>query len=303
MSSRSRRAAVLGLSVAAAAAVVYPALGRQRERRPVHIEVPAPDVPPPAAPDPAVLRVCADPNNMPFSNAKGEGFENAIAEIVAHDLGRRVRYTWWPQRRGFARNTLKAGECDVIVGIPTSYELAAPTRPYYTSTYVFVTRRGRHLPIRSLDDPALRRLRIGLHVIGDDYTNVPPAQALANRRIVGNVHGYSIYGDYSKPHPPGDLLDAVATGGIDVAIAWGPLAGYFARHEPVPLDLSPVAPRVEGPLRYVFDIAMGVRRSDRDLRDALNRILDRRQGEITNILKKYGVPLVRSTPACTEAAS
>jgi mxaJ protein len=293
MSSRfSIAAAVACLAIGLAGAVALSAGGRHHERGPVHIAVPAPAETVPSRLDPGALRVCADPNNLPFSNDKGEGFENAIAEIVARDLGRHVTYTWWPQRRGFARSTLKAGTCDVIIGVPSNYDLAMPTNPYYRSTYVFVTRRDRHMRIRSLDDPQLTHLAIGLHTIGDDYANVPPAQALANRRIINNVHGFTIYGDYSKPHPPGDLLDAVAAGQVDVAIAWGPLAGYFARHEPVALDVTPMAPQVEGPLRFVFDIAMGVRRSDGELRDALNRVIDRRRVEITDVLTRYGVPLL-----------
>jgi mxaJ protein len=140
-----------------------------------------------AAPPP--LRVCSDPNNLPFSNSRGEGFENKIAQLVARDLGTTVSYTWFAQRRGFVRNTLTAGKCDVIVGVPSSFELALTTRPYYRSTYVFVTRRDRRIDVTSLDDPRLRKLKIGVQIIGDDYASSPPAHALANRGIVGNVHG------------------------------------------------------------------------------------------------------------------
>ena len=138
-----------------------------------------------------VLRVCADPNNLPFSNRRLEGFENRLAEMVARDLHATVQYTWWPQHRGFIRNTLKAGTCDVLMGLPSSVELAWTTRPYYRSTYVFVSRRDRGLAVRSFDDPALRRLRIGVQMIGDDGTNSPPAHALANLGIANNVPGYS----------------------------------------------------------------------------------------------------------------
>src|SRR5512138_686618 len=134
------------------------------------------------------LRVCADPNNLPFSNDKQQGFENAVAELVAADLHRRVTYTWLPQRRGFARNTLNAHTCDVIMGVPSSYELAMPTRPYYRSTYVFVSRRDRRVDIHSFDDPRLRRVRIGVHFLGT------PTEALAKRNIIQNVRSYSVYG-------------------------------------------------------------------------------------------------------------
>jgi mxaJ protein len=242
-----------------------------------------------------LLRVCADPNNLPFSNARGEGFENALAELVAADLHRRVTYTWWAQRRGFIRNTLRAGLCDVVMGVPSSLELADTTAPYYRSTYVFVSRQQRHLDLRSLDDPRLRRVRIGVHLIGDDYASVPPAQALAARGIVRNVRGYSIYGDYGTPDPPRTLVDAVANGSIDVAIAWGPIAGYFARQERVPLSLSPVTPQIDLPfLPMVFDIAMGVRREDGPLKAALDEVLVRRRSEIRALLQRYGVPLITS---------
>ena len=173
-----------------------------------------------------VLRVCADPNNLPFSNEREEGFENRLAELLARELGaERVEYTWWAQRRGFFRNTLNAGLCDVVMGVPSSVELAATTRPYYRSTYVFVTRADRGLDIRSLDDEALRRVRVGVSIIGDDYANAPPAHALAQRGIVGNVVGFSVYGDYAQPNPPARIVEAVAAGDVDVAVVWGPLAG------------------------------------------------------------------------------
>lgn len=240
-----------------------------------------------------VLGVCADPNNLPFSNQRGEGFENKLAELVAHDFGATVRYTWLPQRRGFVRNTLRAGRCDVIMGVPSSFELARPTNPYYRSTYVFVYRRDRHLKIRSFDDPALKHLRIGVHVIGDDYANVPPVAALAQRHIVRNVVGYTIYGDYSQPNPPARLIDAVAHGDVDVAIAWGPLAGYFASRESVALEIVPVSPQIDLPfLPFVFDISMAVRRGDDSLRTRLDAFLERHEPEIRRLLEEYGVPLL-----------
>jgi mxaJ protein len=241
-----------------------------------------------------VLRVCADPNNLPFSNEAGEGFENRLAELVARDMGARLEYTWWAQRRGFVRNTLRAGDCDVLMGVPSSYELARPTRPYYRSSYMFVTRTARALDIRSFDDPALRDLRIGVHIIGDDYANAPPAHALSARGMITNVTGYSVYGNYAEPNPPARLVSAVARGDIDVAVVWGPLAGYVARLEAEPLTLVPVSPEIDLPfLPFVFDIAMGVRREDAALQERLDRILIRRAGEIDALLDEYGVPYVR----------
>ena len=239
------------------------------------------------------LGVCADPNNLPFSNDKLEGFENKLAELVGRDLGMKVQYTWMPQRRGFVRNTLRAHRCDVIMGVPASFELARPTEPYYRSTYVFVYRKDRHLQVRSFDDPILKRLKIGVHVIGDDYASVPPAAALAHRHIVKNVVGFSIYGDYSKPNPPAELIEAVARGDVDVAVAWGPLAGYFAHRSSVPLEIVPVSPQIDVPfLPLVFDIAMAVRRGDDSLRARLDAVLEHRQQEIGQLLRDYEVPLL-----------
>ncbi|HEX3126868.1 MAG TPA: substrate-binding domain-containing protein [Thermoanaerobaculia bacterium] len=240
-----------------------------------------------------VLRVCADPNSLPFSNRRLEGFENRIATLIARDLDATVAYTWWPQRRGFVRNTLNTGDCDVVMGVPASYELVLTTRPYYRSTYVFVSRRDRHLGVRSFDDPVLRRVSIGVQLVGDDYANSPPSQALAARGVIGNVHGYSVYGDYSQESPPKAIVDAVGRGEVDVAVVWGPLAGYFARRQPVPLDLVPVSPQIDLPfLPFVFDISMGVRRQDKALKEELDGILERRKPEIDAILDAYGVPRV-----------
>ena len=253
----------------------------------------------------AVLRVCADPNNLPFSDSTGAGFENRLASMVASEMHRQVSYTWWAQRRGFIRNTLNANRCDVVMGVPTSFELTGVTRPYYRSSYVFVSRRDRGLGVRSFDDSALRRLTVGVQLVGDDYANAPPAHALANRGIVDNVRGYNVQGDYRQPSPPARIIDAVANGDVDIAVAWGPLAGYFATREAVPLDIVPVSPQIDLPfLPFVFDISMGVRRADSTLRDTLNAILVRRRASIDSLLDAYGVPLLnakRSGPTVTAA--
>ena len=248
------------------------------------------------------LRVCADPNNLPFSNERREGFENRLADLIAADLGARVEYTWWAQRRGFIRNTLNADLCDVVMGVPGSFELALVTRPYYRSTYVFVTRRDRGLTLRSFDDSLLRTVRIGVQMIGDDYANAPPAHALANRGIVDNVRGYLVYGDYREENPPARIIEAVASGEIDVAIAWGPLAGYFAARQAVPLDIAPVSPQIDLPfLPFVYDIALGVKRGNDSLRAELDEVLVRRRDDIGKLLEDYGVPRVggRSGPPTT----
>lgn len=242
------------------------------------------------------LRVCADPNNLPFSNQQQQGFENRIADLVARDLGAKLSYVWWAQRRGFVRNTINQNQCDLLVGVPASFERTRPTIPYYRSTYVFVTRSDRHLTIDSFDDPQLKKLRVGVQLIGDDGINTPPAHALANRGIIRNVKGYTVYADYREPNPPARIIDAVARGDIDVAVAWGPLAGYFAQREPVPLNLRPVSPQIDLPfLPFVFDISMGVRRGNDTLRERLNTIIERRRPEIDRILADYGVPRVDVT--------
>lgn len=241
-----------------------------------------------------VLRVCADPNNLPFSNQRLEGFENKITDLLAQDLGERVEYTWWAQRRGFFRNTLKAGTCDVVIGVPSGFEMALTTKPYYRSTYVFLSRKDRHVDVKSFDDPVLKKLRIGVQIIGDDQSNAPPAHALTRRHIVDNVKGFTLYGDYNQPDPPARIVDAVEKGDIDLAIVWGPLAGYFAKQSRVPMEIVPVSPQIDQPfLPFVFDISMGVRRGDQELRDQLDQFLEKRRPEIEQILKDYRVPEVK----------
>jgi mxaJ protein len=237
------------------------------------------------------LRVCADPNNLPFSNKQGEGFENKIAELLGREMNLPVEYTWWAQRRGFFRNTLRAGICDVVIGVPESFELAATTAPYYRSTYVFVSRRDRNLEIKSLDDETLKKLKIGVIMIGDDGANTPPAHALAARGITKNVTGFTVYGDYRQANPPARIVDAVARGEIDLAIVWGPLGGFFAKKENVALKIEPVTPQIDLPyLPFVYDISIGVRRGEDDLKKQLDEILTRRRGEIEKILDEYHVP-------------
>lgn len=243
------------------------------------------------------LRVCSDPNNLPFSNQKAQGFENKIAEVVARDLGRHVEYTWWAQRRGFVRNTLDAHACDVVMGTPAHGDMMLTTLPYYRSTYVFVTRRDRRLAISSFNDARLRTLRIGVPIIGGDYASTPPVHALVRRGLVANLVGFTVYGDYGQPNPPARLVEAVERGSIDVAVAWGPLAGYVARHSPVPLAITPAEQPAD--LRIVpfaYDIAMGVRKGDTSLRARLDSVIVRRRAAIDSILDDYGVPRLAVAP-------
>ena len=164
------------------------------------------------------LRVCADPNNLPFSNQRLEGFENKLAELIARELNATLTYTWWAQRRGFIRNTLKAATCDLLMGVPKRLAAVLTTSPYYRSTYVFVYRQEDGPSVHSLDDPILHTVKIGVQLIGDDGANSPPAHALARRHIIENVVGYSVYGDYAQPNPTARIIEAVVTGAVDVAV-------------------------------------------------------------------------------------
>jgi mxaJ protein len=240
------------------------------------------------------FRVCADPNNLPFSNHHQQGFENKIAELLARERGQQVVYTWWPQRRGFLRNTLQAGVCDVVLGVPAGYGPVLTTPPYYRSTYVFVSRQSAAPPVSSFDDPLLRTLKIGVHLIGDDYANSPPAHLLGSKGIVENVVGYSIYGDYAEESPPGKIITAVAAREIDVAIVWGPIAGYFAKQQTEPLSVTPVPSEASTPtLPFSYHIAVGVRRGDEALKTQLTELLQRKAPEISRILLDYGIPTVQ----------
>jgi len=190
------------------------------------------------------------------------------------------------------RETLKTGLCDLIPGVASNLEMLATTRPYYRSTYVFVTRADDGLAFSGFDDPRLRSLTIGVQMIGDDFSNTPPAHALARRGVVDNVRGYMLYGDYSQDSPSRSIVDDVALRRLDVAIVWGPLAGYFARQQRPALHLQAVDPPSDGPmLPMVFDISMGVRKEDRELRRELDEVLTLQAARIQALLREYGVPI------------
>ena len=238
------------------------------------------------------LTACADPNNLPFSNRAGQGFENKLAEMIAADLHARLEYIWWAQRRGYVRNTLNERKCDFWPGVASNVEMVATTRPYYRSTYVFVSRTSQHLEGLTLDDPRLKRLRIGVQMAGNDAANTPPAHALASRGIINNVRGYMLYGDYSKPNPPSEIMHAVERGDVDVAIVWGPLAGYFAARSSTPLRLDPVTPwfaDMQWPMQ--FDISVGVQNKNQQLLKQIDKVLSSRSVQIKGLLASYRVPI------------
>jgi mxaJ protein len=250
----------------------------------------------PAPAAPRVLRVCADPNNMPFSNHAQQGFENHLARLIAHDLGVEIHYVWWAQRRGNVRETLKAGLCDLVPGIGSTLESVATSTPYYRSTYMTVTRPGSGLAaLASFDDPRLEKLRIGVQLIGDDGVNTPPAHALMRRHIVGNIRGFMVQGDYRRPFPQDAILDALAAGQLDVAYVWGPVAGYYKLRHPKAVQLRRVSPAFDGPqLPMVYEVSVGVRKDEGDLLRRVDAILQRRRPEIESLLKRYDVPVMSS---------
>jgi len=237
-----------------------------------------------AADPPRELRVCADPDNLPYSRADGTGFELRIAELVAADLHARVRYAWMPLRRGFVRKTLGAGLCDVIVGVPSDFERVLTTRPYYRSTYVFVTRGASG--VRSFDDPRIGRVRVGVQLVGNDLAATPPGYALASRGATANVTGFTVFGDGPAAER---LVRAVADGRLDVGLVWGPQAGFFARAARLAVTKAAPPPELSR-LPFAFSISMGVRRGDRALRDELDAVLERRRADIDAILDDYAVP-------------
>ncbi|PYO65971.1 MAG: hypothetical protein DMD69_15710 [Gemmatimonadetes bacterium] len=246
------------------------------------------------------LRVCADPFDLPFSNDQEQGFENKIAHVVAQDLNARVVNYWWPSRRGVLRNSILGGFCDVMIQAPVGLDPVATTKPYYRSTYYFVYRANHGLQVRSLDDTILKHLKIGVNIIGYDYTNTPPAHALGARGIVGLVG----FGNFLNPDPkadhPDDIIRAVASDSIDLAIVWGPLAGYWVKRQPVPLTMAalPDSDAVSG-MPFAFSMAMGVRHRDKELKARLDSVIDRRRGEITAILQEYSVPMLELRPTTT----
>ena len=228
------------------------------------------------------LRVCADPNNMPFSCREQTGFENRIAALVARDLNARLTFIWQRMGRGFVREYLDKNQCDLLIGIPANYRPVLTTTPYYRSTYVFVSRQKE--PVSSFDSPALHGVKIGVQVLEEEYT--PPGEALARRGLQSAIVGFDTIGDGAD-----SIVRAVADQKVDLAVVWGPLAGYFAKQFGDGLRVTPVEPEVDPPgLPFTFAISMGVRKGNLALRDELEQILQHRQTEIRAILDDFGVP-------------
>ena len=237
--------------------------------------------------DPKTLRVCADPNNLPFSNDKGEGFENKIAEFLAKKLGKDLAYTYYPGATGFVRNTLNAHLCDVILGMPQGNDLVQTTNPYYRTTYAIVTRAGSELDgVKTLDDPRLKEKphRIGL------VANTPPGNVLAMNGLMASVKPYALMVDTRVESSGAAMMHDLEKGEIDVALLWGPIAGYYAKQSSVKLNVTPL-PETPG-ARMAFRIGFGVRHSDQNWKRELNTLIAQNKIELERILRDFEVPLL-----------
>jgi mxaJ protein len=230
-----------------------------------------------------LLRVCADPENLPFSDIREHGFENALARMLAKSLGEDLQFVWQRMGRGFVREFMDSGKCDLVVGIPSAFRPLLTTEPYYRSSYVFLTRRSEKFRPASLDDPELKNFRIGVEALQEEYT--PPAGALARRGLQSQLVGIYSVGSHSM-----DVAKAVSRGKVDLAIVWGPIAGYAAKRSPQSFSLAPVQPEADGALPFTFAIAMGVRKGNRELQSKLNTFIEGHRAGIAKLLDSYGVP-------------
>ena len=230
------------------------------------------------------LKVCADPNNLPYSNQAQQGYENRIAKLLATHLHRQLVYRWSRMDRGFVREFLNRGECDVLVEVPTNFTPVLVTAPFYESSYFFVTRRDRGMKIETFDDPVLKKLKIGVQMVGDDYAS--PGTALTRRGLAKNIVGFQSEGD-----DPGKIIRAVSAGNIDIAIVWGPLAGYYARFVSHRVRLTPV-PAFDAPsIPFRYQMSMAVRKGNMALQQQLTSFLRVNKTAIESVLREYGVPL------------
>jgi quinoprotein dehydrogenase-associated probable ABC transporter substrate-binding protein len=236
--------------------------------------------------DPKVLRVCADPNNMPFSTDKGEGFENKLAELLANKFGKGLSYSWYPQATGFVRNTLAAHKCDVIMGIPQGDDLVQVTNPYYRTAYALVFKQGHGLQdVDTLGDPRLKGKRIGI------VAGTPPGNNMAANGLMANAKPYPLVIDTRVDSSAAAMMHDLAAGEIDVGILWGPMAGYYARHATLAVTVVPLVKETTGP-RLAYRIAMGVRYADQEWKRQLNRTIQDNQPAINRLLLSFGVPLL-----------
>jgi quinoprotein dehydrogenase-associated probable ABC transporter substrate-binding protein len=253
--------------------------------------------------DGAIIRVCADPDNLPASNQKGEGYENKIAELLARTWGDTLEYAWWPVRRGFFSRALNGRYCDVAITAPAGLDMAGVTAPYFKSSYVIVYRKDSGLALRSLADTTFRRLKIGVHLLNSDAENTPPAMAMSRYGSVGNLVGFSTFFSEAGERPD-DIFRAVLDRRIDVAIVWGPMAGYFVKKLDAGLVVQPVQEDSVDGIPFAYSMGMATRRRDRGLRDSLQVFLEQQRPAIEGILKDFGIPtLPLDPPAGSTGAS
>src|SRR6266478_371595 len=235
--------------------------------------------------DRSALKVCADPNNLPFSDEKKEGFENKIAELMGAELGLKVDYAWFPQVIGFVRNTLRAHLCDLVMGTVAGDEVMQTTNPYYFTTYAMLYRSDKGLELDCLQDPRLAKLSLGV------VAGTPPADLLARYDLMPHTKPYALTVDTRAASPTHEMVQDVVDGTIDVGFLWGPIAGYYRKHDNLPLTLVPLKSE-PGAARMEYHIAMGVRANEPEWRRRINAAILKRQGDITAVLRDYGVPLL-----------
>jgi len=236
--------------------------------------------------DPKVLRVCADPRNLPFSNEKGEGFENKLAEFFADKLNKKLDYMYFPQATGFVRMTLGAHRCDVIMGFPQGDDLVQGTNPYYRTAYALIAKPGSGLEdVATLEDARLKGKHIGI------VAGTPPATNMAVAGLMANAKPYPLMIDTRVDSSAQTMIGDLAKGEIDAGILWGPMAGFYARKADPPLHVTPLVKETTGP-RMVYRIGMGVRGADQNWKRLLNRLIQENQPAINKILLDYGVPLL-----------
>ena len=236
--------------------------------------------------DPKVLRVCADPRNLPFSNEKGEGFENKLGELFAEKLQKKLDYMYFPQATGFVRMTLAAHRCDVIMGFPQGDDLVQGTNPYYRTAYALIAKQGSGLDdVATLEDARLKDKRIGI------VAGTPPATNMAVAGLMANARPYPLMIDTRFDSSSAAMIKDLMSGEIDAGVLWGPMAGYFARQASPPLHVTPLVKETSGP-RLAFRIGMGVRPADQNWKRQLNRLIQENQPAINKILLDFGVPLL-----------
>jgi quinoprotein dehydrogenase-associated probable ABC transporter substrate-binding protein len=235
--------------------------------------------------DRSALKVCADPNNLPFSDEKKEGFENKIAELMGNSLGIKVEYTWFPQIIGFVRNTLQTYRCDLVIGTVAGDEIMQTTNPYYFTTYVMVYRSDKGMAIDGVQDPRLKSLRLGV------VSATPPSDLLVRHDLMSRTKPYPLTVDTRVESPTHQMVQDIVDGTIDLGFLWGPIAGYYKKHDKLPLTLIPLADE-QGAARMRYHIAMGVRGNEPEWRRKINAVILKQQPQITAILRDYGVPLL-----------